>query len=66
MRDDIEAKYSKQKQFLLNGLRRAIVEEELHAKEEGARKYRALDMKYGQSDEWSMKELTQGRASLNN
>jgi len=36
-------------------------------KEQGHKKYAAKDMKYGQSDEWSMKGLTnQGRAALNN
>lgn len=54
MKSDIEHKYADKKKFLLNGLRRAIIEEEIHLKQDTLPRYKYLDMQYGQSDDWDM------------
>jgi len=54
LKSDIESKYAEKKKFLLNGLKRAIVEEEIHLKQEELPRYRYLDAQYGQNDEWDM------------
>ena len=57
VRLEVEQKHSHKKNFLLNGLRRAILEEQIHMKEQGHKKFRVYDAKYGQSTDWSMKNF---------
>ena len=46
LKGDIEKKYENQKKFMLNGLRRAIIEEEIHLKQEALPRYKFLDSQY--------------------
>jgi len=64
-RADIEAKYAKQKTFLLNGLKRAMLEEEIHKKQVDHRKYRVYDAKFGQSTAWNMRDFAPRREISN-
>ena len=47
IKQDIEKKYAGKKKFLLDGLKRAIIEEEMHMKEQNFSKYKARDNHYG-------------------
>ena len=47
LKSDIEAKYADQMKFLLGGLRRAIIEEEMHLKQKDLPRYKYLDAQYG-------------------
>ena len=57
LRAKSEKKFQKQKTFLLQSLRRAIIEEEIHLKQKGDRRYRALDQKYRSTPVWDMNDL---------
>jgi len=57
LRSKSEKKFGKQKHFLLQSLRRAIIEEEIHLKQKGDRRYRALNQKYRSSPVWDMNDL---------
>jgi hypothetical protein len=47
LKNDIEKKYENKKKFLLDGLKRAIIEEEIHLKQKTHARYRYLDSQYG-------------------
>jgi hypothetical protein len=57
LRSDIETKYENKKKFLLDGLKRAIIEEEIHIKQKTHARYRYLDSQYGQSEDWDMRPM---------
>mgnify|MGYP002633697353 CR=1 FL=1 len=59
VKTEIEMKHAANKKFLLRGLKRAIIEEEIHMKQEHHSKYRQLDNKFGQSVKWNMNEISQ-------
>jgi hypothetical protein len=62
LKNDIEKKYENKKKFLLDGLKRAIIEEEIHLKQKTHARYRYLDSQYGQNDDWDMRPmLSSGR-----
>jgi hypothetical protein len=66
VKTEIENKYLKQKNFLLRGLRRAMIEEEVHLKEENHKKYKIYEAKYGSSRDYDIRSISTGRVNTNN
>lgn len=52
--------------FLLNSLRRAIKDEEIHMKQENHTRYRNLDATYGQSDDFDIRKVLGQQRELKN
>lgn len=57
IRADIEAKYKEKMKFLLRGLKRAIIEEQIHIKQKDHRRYPRLEQRYGGSRDFNIKNL---------
>ena len=65
IRASVEKRYQKDIDFCLAGLKRAIMDEEVHLREEHKKKYYNLDMRYGRSDDFDIRDkLQQYRAQL--
>ena len=52
VKQSIESKFASKKKFLLSGLKRALIEEEILKKQKGHRKYKMYDYKYSTSRDW--------------
>ena len=57
VREKVEEKFAKHKQYLLKGLRTAIVDEEKHLAEGESRRYVRLDKRYARSDTYDAREV---------
>ena len=67
IRSQVESKHATKKEFLLQGLKRALIEEELHREQEHSNKYKRADERYGQSTRWDMRDAFKNQIEdLNN
>ena len=64
IRSEVEQKYQKDKKFLLNSLKRAIMDEEIHMREEHMAKYKNLDRHHGQSDDFDIRPMIQAHRNV--